>query len=257
MKTNKKTSTTLALGILLMLSMSSCEKISTRLLEKVMETSFDLDTTKWGPLQEEMLTVAPFHKIDAHGAVGIEYHQDTTYSVKVVACQNGMDKYKVYVEEDELCIELNDSHSMNINKNTPRMVIHVGAPYIRKYDMSGACKIAMQGKIESEEDVEIEISGAAQVDIDDLKCRNFDLDADGAAKARISSLKCSENAILDIEGAGAANMEVDCKNVEVKVSGAGKVLVSGKAEHLRERAQGAAKINTEHLTVKTKESTEE
>lgn len=242
------------LGVLVLISLSSCEYVSSRLMEKVMDTTFELDTVKWGPLQEETLTLESFHQIEAHGAVGIVYQQDTACSVKIVTCEKSKDMYKVYVEDDELCIDLRDSHSTNINHNTPGIIVNVNAPCIRKYDMSGACRLELQGKIENEEDVEIEIAGAAKIEIEDLKCKNFDLDADGAAKARVSQLKCEENAYVDIEGAGMASLEVNCRVADLEVSGAGKILVSGEVERLKQKTNGAAKIDAEHLSVKAQES---
>lgn len=260
------------LGMTLM-TLTSCNEFASKVAEKATDAIFEKmeseqDTSKLGPVVDKTLDLTGFTSIEAVGAVKIVYTQDSTYSVTLHGNEKAVEKYDVYLDDEDLRVELKDNRGQ-IKRNTPTITVNVSSPCLTGIDCSGAVRTDLKGPIVLDNDLDIEISGAGKLNVESLKCRAFDLDMAGVAKVQVASLECQSDAKVEISGAGESDlnmtcqgdaklemsgagkcrMTVDCQKLSASISGAGKVELDGRVDKLSKHVSGAGKIDADNLKV--------
>lgn len=84
-------------------------------------------------------------------------------------------------------------------------------------DVSGASEVTARGETET---LDIDISGAGEAEMGELKTREAEVDISGAGEATVAP---TERARLQISGMGEINLLTDPTDLETDISGAGRI----------------------------------
>lgn len=183
-----------------------------------------------------------FVNIDVSSALDVFVKQDSATEVKVEADSNLQQYVEVYVNDQTLYIHISENVSLDPSQN---LKVYVSAPVYKHLKVSGASSIIKDGRISSDGDIDIEISGASNADLD-LKAPEVKIDLTGASSIALtgetktfsvsgsgsSGIHCygllAENTNVDISGACDADVYASVK-LDVSASGASHVSYKGNA----------------------------
>jgi len=190
-----------------------------------------------GNVITEERNVSTFKKIDISGHFEVFINQGNTEKVEIEADQNLIELIESETKNNTLYIKskepIGDAESLKL---------YITVVDIKDIDISGAVELNSKGTIAAEE-LEIEISGAADINIDveanllkmDMsgasettlkgKVENFEIELSGASDLQAEKLK-TKHTVVDISGAGNAKVFAK-KTLDVEVSGAGSVKYKG------------------------------
>lgn len=209
-----------------------------------------------GIIKTEERTVSPFKQVEASGAIKLMVSQGDFTPVKVEGDENILPYIEIRQDGDR--IEIRTRPGYNISP-TNDLIVYVTAPVYSSIEVSGASDIKGQNKISNPENLELEASGAGDIEMDvdapeitskitgsgsiRLKGQTKDLDIElsGAGHAYCFDL-LSENTKVDISGAGSAEVFASVK-LEAEVSGVGNVTYKGNATNVSQHVSGAGSVN--------------
>ena len=209
-----------------------------------------------GNIKIEERTVSSFTKVEVHGAVKVYVSQGDLKPVKIETDENLLPYIELVQEGDQLTVRTKKGYNLNTSGD---MKIYLTAPVYKRIDVSGACDIIGETKIDDNENLALHVSGAGEIRMDvdapeiiaeisgsgsvNLKgeTKKFDLDLTGAANAHCYDL-LSENTKVEISGAGDAEVYASVK-LEAQVSGAGSVKYKGDAKTVNQHVSGAGSVN--------------
>ncbi len=195
-----------------------------------------------GNWKTEERAVSSFDRVEVHGAIDIYIIQGPVQPVKIEADEN-LQKY-IEVNESGSSLVIRNRSGYNL-KPTGQMKIYVTAPVYKSIDVSGACNIYSESKINNPEDISMSVSGAGEIKMEldaprvkvdisgagsvklEGETKDFDLELSGAGDAKCFDLK-SENTSVRISGAGDADVFASVK-LTGSISGAGSVKYKGNA----------------------------
>ena len=181
---------------------------------KIFNFSMDFGGVKGsGNTTAEDRNVNGFHGIDVGGVYQVEITAQKEYSVRIEADDNLLPLIKTEVDDSILKIE---SEKRISPKSKIRIII--GAPNIDDLD----------------------ISGVANVTLNDIKNDKLNIDSSGASKIKITG----ETAKLTVDVSGATKIDAEnltTANANIEASGASNVTVNVSGE-LRADASGASRI---------------
>ena len=199
--------------------------------------------------------VSSFTSVDVRGAMKVNISQGDVKKVQIEADENLIQYIETRQEGDKLIIKTRDGFNLD---PTGDMRVHVTAPLFKSINVSGACDIIGQGKINNGENLKMHVSGAGDIKMEvdapaldveisgsgtvNLKgeTKDFDLDLSGAANAHCYDL-LSENTKVVISGAGDAEVYASVK-LDAHVSGAGAVSYKGNATNVSQQVSGAGSV---------------
>ncbi|HZG23666.1 MAG TPA: head GIN domain-containing protein [Chitinophagaceae bacterium] len=209
-----------------------------------------------GNIRTEERKVSSFNEVEVHGAIKLYVSQGDLKPVKIEADENLMQYVVVEQDGDRLTVKPRDGFNLQASDE---MKVYVTSPVFKSIDVSGACDILGQTKIDQRERMNLHVSGAGQINMNvhtpeveaqisgsgtvRLKgeTKKFDLGLSGAAKALCYDL-LSENTRVDISGAGDAEVYASEK-LDAEVSGAGNVSYKGDAPEVNQKVSGAGSVN--------------
>lgn len=195
-----------------------------------------------GNWKTEERAVSSFDRVEVHGAIDIYIIQGTVQPVKIEADENLQKYIEVNVSGSSLVIRNRSGYNL---RPTGQMKIYVTAPSYKSIDVSGACNIYGESKINNPEDISMSVSGAGEIKMEldaprvkvdisgagsvklEGETKDFDLELSGAGDAKCFDLK-SENTSVRISGAGDADVFASVK-LTGRISGAGSVKYKGNA----------------------------
>lgn len=208
-----------------------------------------------GNIETEERVVSSFSRVDVRGAMKVNVSQGDVKKVQIEADENLLQYVEIKQEGDRLIIKTRDGYNLD---PTGDMRVYVTAPLFKSINVSGACDIIGQGKIDNGENMQIHVSGAGEIKMEvdapaldvgisgsgtvNLKgeTKDFDLNISGAAKALCYDL-LSENTKVVISGAGDAEVYASVK-LDAHVSGAGAVSYKGNATNVNQQVSGAGSV---------------
>ncbi|HEY4155670.1 MAG TPA: head GIN domain-containing protein [Puia sp.] len=209
-----------------------------------------------GVIKTEERTVSPFKNVEASGAIKLMVSQGDLKPVKLEGDENILPYIEIRQEGDR--IEVRTRPGYNISP-TNDLIVYVTAPVYNSIEVSGASDIKGQNKISNAENLQLEASGAGDIEMDvdapeitakisgsgsiKLKgqTRTLDIDLSGAGHAYCYDL-LSENTRVDISGAGSAEVFASVK-LEAEVSGVGNVSYKGNATNVNQHVSGAGSVS--------------
>ena len=223
------------------------------------------DSEKWGKVVTVDLPAFSFHEIELSGAVRLEYTQDSTCSVQVYGNEKAIKAYSITSEDEELEVSLKSgSSSVNSNTPAITLrvtapflteVKGMGASDVVFMDsvvqdkeldvnISGAGKLNL-GLLKTKE-LDLTISGAGEVKMDDLSCiEDVEIELSGAANidGRVECRKLK----LKMNGAGDSKLDIHCQQARVSASGSANITLSGECSDFAYTAVGSSTVKKDDL----------
>ena len=208
-----------------------------------------------GNTKTEERTVSSFKNVEVSGAFNVFVSQGALAPVKIEGDENLLGYIEVLQEGDRIIVRTR--HGFNLSPSA-EINIYVTAPVYSDIDVSGACNITGQTKINNSEDLALHVSGAGnikmEVDAPSLKAevsgsgaidlkgqtKDVDLEITGAGHAHCFDL-LSENTKVDITGAGDAEVYASVK-LDADLTGAGSVKYKGNASNVNQHVGGAGSV---------------
>jgi len=213
----KRTILFLSLSLLLLLALNGC--------------SFNR-TTGSGAMKLEKRDVPAFKALDISGAYEVEIVAQKEQSLEIEGDDNLLPLIKTEVNDGVLSISNEKSfstkHKLRVRISLPTLegistsgASDIVASNIKSQDfninMSGASNLKVSGETYK---LDVDLSGAGEVDAKDLHARIVSVDSSGAAQADVYA---SEELRADVSGAGNVNYYGDPKTVKEGTSGAGTI----------------------------------
>lgn len=166
-----------------------------------------------GNLVTETRSVATFDRVEATSAISLDLvvDRDAAHSVVVTYDDNILDNVITRVSGSVLIIELEGNLSLGGNADR---VVEVVTPRLIALEASGASSVEVTGSAPS---LELVVSGASSIDLEELTLGDVNLDVSGA-----SSVSLAANGTVGGSVSGASSVAVSGNpiSVDVDVSGA-------------------------------------
>jgi len=207
-----------------------------------------------GAVKIENRSAGQFDGVHVSGSIDVYVRQDSVASIKVEADEN-LQEY-VIIDNDGGMLEIYQKRGINL-KPSRSIKVFVSSPAFTHFKASGACDIFSENKINSAEEISIDLSGASDIKMDvkapkieanvsgagtiSLKGETRDFVADGSGS---TDIKCfdllAENVDVEISGAGDAEVFASVK-LDVRVTGAADVKYKGNAT-VNQKVSGAGSV---------------
>jgi hypothetical protein len=194
-----------------------------------------------GVAKSEIRTVNEFDQIELDGAGTLNISFADAPSLKVQADDNLLEFIKTDVQDRILKISFSESVSPRTTTT-----FDVALKSLKRVAVSGAAKIAM--KSAKLQDFSLKISGAGNF-VGDGEAESVALDISGAADVDISELR-AKSVQVTLSGAGQVDAYAS-ESLDARVSGTGFVTCSGNPKTVNKKVDGIGRINV------TSESTAE
>ena len=190
------------------------------------------ETTGSGTMKLEKRSVPAFAAVDVSGAYEVEIVVQQEQTLEVEGDDNLLPLIKTEVKNGVLNINnekgFSTKHRLRVRISVPSLdaVSTSGASNIVasnvksddfKIDASGAGKMQISGETKT---LEVDISGAGEIDAKDLRAQKVSINSSGAAQADVYA---SEELNADVSGAGNVNYYGNPKTVNEDRSGAGSI----------------------------------
>ena len=156
-----------------------------------------------------------FSAVNVSSAINLYIKQDSSFSVKVVADDN-LQVY-VIVEMDGNTLRVREKDNTNLDA-TGKIKVYVSAPAFKSLNASGACNIIGENLLSTDENVEIDVTGASEATLE-LKALKISAGMTGASRLELRG----QTKDLSLEGSGASHakcFELLSENTKVDISGA-------------------------------------
>jgi hypothetical protein len=179
-----------------------------------------------------------FNEVEVSNAFELHVKQDSSRSVNVETDDN-LQEY-VIVENDGDRLRIYSERGFNLDpSNGDKVKIYVSSPVFKRLEASGACSIVGDNTITSEGQMDIDLSGASDANLE-LKMPKMTVGMSGASHATLRG----QTKDLSIEGSGASHarcFELLSENTDVDVSGASSAEVFASVK-INPSASGASNI---------------
>lgn len=220
-----------ALGIgLVVANVFSFGRVQTRMLK----FSMDFGSVHGsGNLGTDKRAITGFKSVEAGGVFQLEITAQKEFGVEVEADDNLLPMIRTEVDGDVLRIET-DKH---FKTNNP-IRIRVSAPDIERLDISGVANVTLDNINNSE--LAIEASGASKIKVSG-ETSMLNVDVSGATKINADDLK-SINAVIDANGASFVSVNVT-GDIQSDVSGASRVVYSGAPVNVNTKKTGVSSVS--------------
>jgi Putative auto-transporter adhesin, head GIN domain len=199
--------------------------------------------------------VSSFTEVEADGDIKLIVIQGDTRPVKIEGDENLLSYIEVSQDGDRVRIQTKEGVNLIPTGN---LNVYVSSPVYKSIEVSGSSDIIGQNKITSSEELNLQASGAGdiQMDVDAPKItsgisgsgsiklrgqtKDLDIDLSGAGHAYCYDL-LTENTTVQISGAGSAQVYASVK-LKADVSGAGNISYKGNAS-VSQDISGAGSVN--------------
>ena len=176
--------------------------------------------------------------------------------LRIEGDQNLLEFVEIEQTGDKLKITTRDGYNLD---PSDAIKIYLTAPVYKSIHVSGASNISSQGKLNNDDDIEVSVSGAGDINMDidapsiessvsgsgniNLKgeTKELKLKLSGAGEAHCYDLK-AENTEVRISGAGSADVFASVK-LDAHVSGAGNISYKGNPKTVDQHVSGAGSVN--------------
>lgn len=186
-----------------------------------------------GTSKTEQRNVTGFNEIEAGGAMNLEVDAGKEFSVTVEADDNLLQYIKTEVSGDTLKI-----YSEGKISPTAKLNVKISMPALEGLDVSGASEAKIVNvKADS---LELKASGASEVNIVGT-ATELKAEASGASEIDAGNLR-TESAEVDASGASSAFVFANDR-LAAAASGASKISYTGEPKNIKQNASGASSIN--------------
>lgn len=186
-----------------------------------------------GNLAMEKRSVTGFKAVDVGGVFQVEIVAQKDFGVEVEADDNLLPLIRTEVDGGTLRIEA-DKHLSTRNP----IRIRISAPDIEKLEVSGAANVTLSNLKNTK--LSVEGSGASRTKISGETAK-LDIDVSGGSKIDADELK-SATAVIDASGASLVTVNVS-DDLTSDASGASKIFYAGNPKNVSSNNSGASSIS--------------
>jgi hypothetical protein len=185
-----------------------------------------------GNAKTETRNVSGFTRVDASGAVNVEVTAQSDFNVTVEADDNLLQNIKTEVSGDTLKIYNEEGISTKSKIN-----VKISMPEIQGLELSGASN----GNVTNvkADSFDLKASGASKVKIDGV-AKELNAEASGASKLDAENFRV-ENANIEATGASSAVVSAT-GDLELEASGASRISYTGEPKNVKQNSSGASSI---------------
>ncbi|MBR5404524.1 MAG: DUF2807 domain-containing protein [Bacteroidales bacterium] len=191
-----------------------------------------------GDVVEQNMDFSGFTGVIVEGAAHIDFIQANTFLVQVAANEEVFNYLDYSMRGKNLVISTKD----HVNINAKMYKVLIEAPVLRSINVEGAAEIHQPGSYKSEEGLEIDIDGAAKLEINKIEVPSLDITINGAGEFDISSIAVG---VLEIEvnGAGSGSVSGVADYAKLSVAGTANIDARGlRCSNLEKKIEGFAVI---------------
>lgn len=186
-----------------------------------------------GNVTSEKRDLSGFKSVDVGGVYQVEITAQKEFGVEVLADNNLLPLIKTEVDGDTLRIDT----TRRISPSSP-VRIRISAPDIENLQVSGVANVTVNDLKNTS--FAIDSSGASKITVTG-ETANLTIDVSGAAKIDAENLK-AENASVDSSGASKINVNVSGE-LRTDLSGASKVVYTGAPTNVVTKRSGASSVS--------------
>ena len=186
-----------------------------------------------GQTASEVRDINGFHALDVGGVFQVEVIAGGEYSVEVEADDNLLHLIETEVRRGVLHIKT----ERKLSSGNP-LRIRISAPDIDALDVSGAANVTLANVKNA--GLNVDASGASKIKIDGQTAKLM-VDVSGATKIDAESL-AAEHATVDASGASHVTVQVDGQ-LKTHASGASRIDYSGTPTDVIKKTSGAASVS--------------
>jgi len=189
-----------------------------------------------GNIKSETRPAGHFSSVDVSNNINLHIKQDSSWSVRVETDENLLEFIQVSESNGLLRVDVRDHYNLDPSRNID---VFVSAPEYKALTASGASEIMSDSKIVSTDPMDIDISGASEINLE-IKAPRLKAGLSGASKATFRG----ETKDVSLHGSGASEFrcfELMAENSDVDVSGASNADVFASV-NLKADASGASNI---------------
>lgn len=185
-----------------------------------------------GTTKSEKREIAGFKEVEASGAITLEIVAQKGFSVEVEADDNLLQYIKTEVSGDTLKVFTKD----RISPKT-KILVKISMPELDSLDVSGASNATVSNVKAAS--LKLEASGASKIKIDG-EANSLKSDASGASGIDAEGLKV-ENA--NVQASGASNTTVSAINeLKADASGASTIYYTGEPKSISPKTSGESSV---------------
>ena len=178
-----------------------------------------------GAVISKSFDLKDFDRIVINGGSDAVFTQGETYNVTLRSQENVFDHLDYRVEGNTLILETKEK----VGIRAEEFDLTIQAPTLKAFTENGAGDFDIEGGLVSDDDFNVMINGAGDLNFDSIRCRELS---------------------VVINGAGDLEMEdIDVQKLKVEVNGAGDATVGGKAVDASLAVNGAGGIDARGLKV--------
>lgn len=193
----------------------------------------------------ESRSIKAFDKLEVSSAVNVKYVQGTPVGLKITGSEEDVAKTKIKQTGGKLKIWCSDNRRMNFGRSRSVSVV-VTTPVINEIELDGACSFTAS-RLGTNGKVDMEIDGASNVDITDLKAGDVKIECSGSSNIKIAR---SSTRRIDLEVSGASNVTIAGSTgyLDLECSGASKASLGNLSAKSGEVETSGASRATTHIT---------
>lgn len=154
-----------------------------------------------------------FTRLHVGSAFEVEVDKADSYGVTITINENLFDYLELFQEEETLTIRLKPWHSYS----NATQKAHIALPDLRGLNLSGATDGKVRG-FSSSHPLDLDLSGASSLDIDDLEAGATTVDVSGASTAKGNMTMAKGR--FDVSGASTIELEGSASEASIELSGA-------------------------------------
>lgn len=175
-----------------------------------------------GAVVSKSFDLKDFDRIVINGHADVSFTQSDAYEVTVRTQENILEWLDYKVDGTTLVIEAKDKREIRAEKYD----LVIQAPALKKLVVNGASDFNV-GSLRSEDDLDIEINGAGDLDFDRIQCNSLTLEVNGAADANLTSISVLKDLKVEVNGAGDVKVTGNAQSASFSVNGAGDIDATG------------------------------
>ena len=186
-----------------------------------------------GNATSEKRDLSGFKSVEVGGVFQVEITAQKEYSVEVFADDNLLPLIKTEVDGNTLSIET----ERRISPSSP-IRVRISAPDINKLDISGVANVTLNDI--KNDNLAIDSSGASKIAVTG-QTGKLSIDVSGASKIDAENLK-AENASVESSGASKINVNVSGE-LRSNLSGASRVVYTGTPTNIVTKKSGGSGVS--------------
>ena len=200
---------------------------------------------------EKKLSVKPFSVINVVGSLEVVYEQGSTYEVSLVGDAAAFDQIRAESNGSDLNISKYGKVIGNVYVETSdssdrrSVVVHVKAPDVRVFNMSGSGQIVV-GKMKSTA-VTFNQAGSGKIAVSQVVADHANFNNAGSGRIFIDDVK-ADYVGLTMNGSGTITSRIGkADNLNCVLTGSGCISVSGKVGSYKNTVIGSGTLNDSML----------